>query len=252
MANGAPLPANRSVHVYTDAPMLRMELNGKIVVPPTATPTFGNAVFSVLYKPGNLTAVALDNQGNVLAAHTKVTVGQAVSIRLSLDAPSPATGTGSAVVADGEDVAMVRAELLDAQGRLAVDAMNTIEFKVVSGDGILWATHSGNPASMEPPHGGNRTAYHGLARAIIRSSSDHASSPAHRRLMRQIDLDHGRRTTIADPDSVLRGPLDPIVVTATAKGMADATLSIPLTTDRSQLPLAVAARAEANDITSSF
>ena len=36
------------------------------------------------------------------------------TIHLSLDAPSTLTGTGSYVVADGEDVALVRATLLDS------------------------------------------------------------------------------------------------------------------------------------------
>lgn len=154
---------------------------------------------------------------------------------------------------------MVRAELLDANGRLAVDAMNTVVFKVTAGDGILWATHSGNPVGLEPPHSGTRAAYHGLARAIIRSSSDHATPAAHRRRMRQVDTDHGRRTTIADPDRGATGPrgvgggaLPPIIVTASVQGLPDASLSIPLTADLQQLPLAVASRAEANNITSDF
>lgn len=38
----------------------------------------------------------------------RLTGGAAASIVLSLDAPSPKTGTGTALVADGEDVVMMR------------------------------------------------------------------------------------------------------------------------------------------------
>jgi hypothetical protein len=38
------------------------------------------------------------------------------AVVLSLDAPSKLTGTGEALVADGEDVAMVRATLVDSNG----------------------------------------------------------------------------------------------------------------------------------------
>jgi len=106
-ADGTPVGPNRTVHVYTDAPMVRLEVNGKEVVPPTANLKYMNPNFTVAYEPGNLTAVALSLRGEVLGTHSKLTAGRAVSIRLSLDAPSVLTGTGSSLVADGEDTAMV-------------------------------------------------------------------------------------------------------------------------------------------------
>eukprot|EP01052_Picozoa_sp_SAG31_P041859 SAG31_NODE_6466_length_2006_cov_2.304143_2_plen_80_part_00 len=45
------------------------------------------------------------------------------SLKLSLDAPSKLTGTGSAVVADGEDTAMIRASLLDEAGEVVAEAV---------------------------------------------------------------------------------------------------------------------------------
>jgi len=84
-------------------PLLRIELNGEKVVPPTAPPQYGNAAFSIRYAPGNLTAVGLSKTGQVLSTATKFTTGQAVSIRLSLDAPSVLTGTGRTLVANGEE-----------------------------------------------------------------------------------------------------------------------------------------------------
>ena len=114
----APPPGSsvRSIHVYTNAPVVRLWRNGQVVRNATI-PFFGFANFSgVEFEPGNLTAEALDVSGNRLGTHTVQTGGSAATIRLSLDAPSPHTGTGSAMVADGQDVALVRAELLDVNG----------------------------------------------------------------------------------------------------------------------------------------
>ena len=164
MANGTAIGPNRTVHVYTDAPLVKLELNGQEVVPATATPQYGNPSFSIKYEPGNLTAVAMDKNGQAAATTAKYTAGNAVSIRLSLDAPSRLTGTGSKLVADGEDTAMVRAELVDANGHLADQASNAVTFAVKSGEGRLWATHNGDPSNLEPNNGPTRKAYHGLAR----------------------------------------------------------------------------------------
>lgn len=97
-----------------------------------------------------------------------------------------------------------------------------------------------------PVHGGTRAAYHGLARAYIRSSADHATAPEHRRRLRQIDLDGGVRTAIADPENDDNAaPLAGIVVHAMLKSdpSIEDTLTIPLTADLAQLPHAVAEHA---------
>ena len=255
--DGTPMKRTRNIHVYTNAPYVSMELNGKEVVSKSPTPAYMNAVFQIEYEDGNLTAVARSAEGKPLASFTRLTPqGAVTTIKLSIDAPSPLTGTGTALVADGEDTAMIRATLLDKSGELAVEAMDEVVFAVKSGEGRLWATHSGNPAAnmtQNPAHGGTRAAYHGLVRAYIRSSSDHATAPAHRRRLRQIDVDGGIRTTIADPAVVAAASeqeLEGIVVTVTLKacegkpGCPMDSLTIPLTTDLAQLPLAVAARAE--------
>ena len=66
-------------------------------------------------------------------------------------------------------------------------------------------------------------------RGIVQVSHDAASGARHRRRMRQIDLDGGIHTTIAaggeDP------PPSAITVTASAPGLAPASVDIPLSTD---------------------
>ena len=111
---------NRTIHVYTNAPLVRLWVNGRQASTSTVS-FFGAATFdAVKFEPGNLTAEALDQSGSTrLATHTAETGGAAVQIRLSLDAPSPLFGTGDALVSDGQDVALVRAELVE---RFAIPA----------------------------------------------------------------------------------------------------------------------------------
>ena len=56
-----------------------------------------NGNFPVPYEPGNLTAIGHDKDGSVLASFTRLTpaAGGVASLKLSIDAPSPLTGTGS-------------------------------------------------------------------------------------------------------------------------------------------------------------
>merc|ERR1712070_899646 len=156
---------------------------------------------------GSVTAEALDSSGKSLDTHYTVqTPGAAKTIRLALDAPSPITGTGSALVSDGEDVAMVRAELLDEHGNLAsqdASAFSNVTFSVLSGAGRILATHSGSPADQQ--QGNTLQAYHGLARVFIRSSEDHATSPSHRSLVQRIDVDSGKGSSVRVASSIHNG-----------------------------------------------
>jgi hypothetical protein len=60
------------------------------------------------FSHGNLTAVGLTESGDIAARHEIMTAGAPVAVVLSLDVPSAATGTGSSLVLDGHDCALVR------------------------------------------------------------------------------------------------------------------------------------------------
>ena len=63
---------------------------------------------------GNITAIARDSSGAALATHTVFTSGPAAGIVLSLDAPSVSTGTGAALLLNGQDAGLVRATIVPA------------------------------------------------------------------------------------------------------------------------------------------
>jgi hypothetical protein len=67
--------------------------------------------------------------GDILGTDSKLKAGAAASISLSVDVPSPSTGTGDALIADGTDVALIRATILDAAGE-KITSVCRIEFPV--------------------------------------------------------------------------------------------------------------------------
>lgn len=143
----------RSIHVYTNAASVKLLVNGQIAEGGDSinVPFFNMASFeNVKFEEGNLTAVALDASGKELDSYTVMSTGKVVSVIVAVDAPSKITGTGSYVVADGEDVAMIRASLVDVNGLLVPTASNNVTFTVKSGPGRVWATHSGSPANLSP------------------------------------------------------------------------------------------------------
>lgn len=245
-----PAPAvyhtpNRTINVYTNAPAVRLELNGRPITDEQQVAYFGQATFTVRFEPGNLTAVAVDSRGTVLVSHSVFSpVGSAAKIVLSLDAPSVATGTGTHLVADGEDVAMVRATLLDEAGNFAFNASDNVTFRVLSGPGKIWCTHNGDPASDSPRDAPYHLAYHGLARAFIRSAIDASTPLWHRRRMLEIDVESGRDgSTLIDMRS--SASAEDIVIEASVvgnPGIAPAQLTIPVSVDLAHLPRAIASQ----------
>jgi beta-galactosidase len=252
--NPPPSGTTRSINVYTNLPSVKLQVNGKDVRggEAVAVPYFGQATFpAVTYSHGVLTAIGFDATGKVAMTIARSSPGTPSSIVLSLDAPSITTGTGSAVLLDGEDVALVRASLLDSKGDLATNAMSNITFSVVPSydatatatAGVIWATHNGDPANTSPSLAPYTPAYHGLARAFVRTTVDHASSPRQRRLMRLIDAEGGTTTRVADPDDPNDIAPKFLTVKASSPGLDDATIQIPLSTDPSVDSPVAAARA---------
>ena len=134
------------VHVYSDCPAVELYVNGKSkgkqpLINPQLTPTTTSRSWatyaSTAFEAGNLTAIALDKTGAILATHTVLTSGTASKIVLSLDAPNPVTGTGAALLLDGQDAGLVRATIVDGDGQLVADATHNVTFEVLSGPGRM-------------------------------------------------------------------------------------------------------------------
>ena len=241
--------STRSINVYTNAPGVRLVLNGSPIGTHQAVEFFGQATFSgISYAPGNLTAECVSSSGATLASHSVQTqVGVASGLVLSLDSPSAATGTGTHVVADGEDVALVRATLVDAAGNFAYNASDNVTFTVLSGPGKIWTTHNGDPANDSPRDVAWAPGYHGLVRAIIRTSIDAATPAWHRRRLLEIDVDSGRQSStrvFGGEAAAAAAATGDIVLQAEVVGaphIAPVQLTIPVSVSLDHLPANVAA-----------
>lgn len=240
--------ANITIQVYSDAPAVELFENGNPVgkkelhsVAPLLAGGDTWAAWSVPYSPGNLTAVAYDSSGAPSAHHTRLTSGEGVRIELTIDVPSPLTGTGSALVLDGSDTALLRATIVDANGVVAHQASDNVTFTIISGPGRVVGAHNGDQASREPNHSPWHSAYHGLTRGTIMVTEDRATPTWHRR--RMLEIDELGSVMISDEELGASAPTPPIVVQASAPGLKSMQVSIPTSVDvASDGVLAVAAK----------
>merc|ERR1712072_919464 len=104
-----------------------------------------------------------------------------------MDAPSAQTGTGTALFLDGHDAALLRASVVDSEGRVMHLATDNVSFRVVSGPGFVQGTGNGDPHCHEPNNAPWHSAYHGLVRAVIRVTSTAGRSDYERSLVALID-----------------------------------------------------------------
>lgn len=249
----------RLVNVYSSAASIELFLNetslGRqhILNPGFGSPSYGTWS-SVPWGTGTLRAVALDVSNNTVAVHVRAPVGPVVAVRLSLDAPNEATGTGTRLLLNGEDAALVRAEFVDVAGQVVNDANNSVVFSIVSGPARVVGTHNGDPTNHINNHSPSNQAYHGLARAVLMVTLHACGSPSERRrlvlLNPETSVVTGSETTLTNrkhaallhPDANLAAVPTAVVVQASSPGLPPSVLTIPLSVDPADAVLAVAAR----------
>ena len=228
---------DRVVHVYTNCPSVR--LAGQV----QAVERLGWATFKLAAGPSWKAEALAEDGSTVLATHVVTLSGAAAAVKLSLDVPSPRTGTGDALYLDGVDTALVRAEVLDTDGTVVRDCAAQITFSVESGPAALLATANGDPADHVVIHSPTRKAYHGLARAFIRSKVDASGTAAERALRKTVNADaglgHGGATIV---EGAAEDAASDVVVMACADGLPCAQLTIPTSAESRHSPLEVAAR----------
>ncbi len=236
---------NRTIQAYTNAQMAELIVNGK---------SFGKAEVDwqgwaewngVPFSTGKITANALDSQNEAKASHTVETAGPPAKVQTRIDVPSETTGTGSKLVLDGQDAGMISAVIVDANGAVVPSSSANVTFRIVSGPGRIIGVGNGDPSCHEPNQVPWRSAYHGLARAIVQVTQDHSSSSLRRKRLMQIDCDGGIRTHVLLPEDTTAD--DAIVVEASVDGLGTSTVSIPVTSDEyTHGVLAVAKRSVKN------
>jgi hypothetical protein len=231
----------RTIHIYSNAPKVELFLNGNSQGVQSVSRMASNpdsyAEFEVPWNPGELKAVARSQNGTTLAETTTRTNSHPRALILSLDCPSLATGTGKALYLDGQDVALVRATIVDSLGQPMHMSTHNVTFKILSGPGRIVGTANGDSKSYQPHTSSWQSAYHGLVRAVIQVTSMAAIPPHVLNLLQEIDRP-SLSSTVQYPS--LHDNAD-IVLEASTPGLPSETLRISTSVDPADSILSVAA-----------
>src|SRR5450631_500509 len=148
-----------SVWVHSNLDSVELFLNGKSQGSQKVQP-LTHLEWSVKYEPGVLEARGTKD-GKVVLTEKRETTGGPESIKLTADRTE--------INADGEDVSVLRVEVLDKEGRAIPTADNMISFKV-SGEGALIGVGHGDPNCQESDKEPKRSLFNGLAQVIVQST----------------------------------------------------------------------------------
>lgn len=152
---GKPL----QVRVFTKAPKVKLELNGKKIGEKLITENDKYvAVFDVPYQPGELTAIAL-NGNKEIARKILSTNGEAVAIKLTADRAT--------IQANRNDLSFIKIEVVDQNGQVIVQEPVKIKISV-TGNGELIGSGNANPRDMASVNNLELNTFMGKAQAIIR------------------------------------------------------------------------------------
>jgi beta-galactosidase len=147
------------VWVYSNLDEVELSVNGRSLGW-QKVPQFGHVEWKVRYQPGVIEARGRRG-GRIVLTERRETTGPARSIRLSADRRT--------IDADGQDVAMVTVEVLDARGRHIPTAQHKIAFSV-SGPGRIIGVGNGDPNSHESDKEPSRSLFNGFAQVIVQST----------------------------------------------------------------------------------
>jgi beta-galactosidase len=147
------------VWVHSNLDSVELFVNGKSQGA-KPVPHLGHVEWKVPYEAGSIEARGTKG-GKVALTEKRETTGPVTALRLTADRTE--------IDADGEDLAMVKVEALDKDGRAVPTAQHQIAFKV-SGAGALIGVGNGDPNCQESDKEPKRSLYNGLAQVILQST----------------------------------------------------------------------------------
>ena len=161
-------PTNRRPHpetieVYSNCAEVEAYLSGRSLGRKTLPADASPRQWGVTFEPGEVRATCINN-GGVAGQDVLRTAGPPARIELSSDS--------NAVGSSWNDLAFVRARIVDAQGNLVPSTNNLITFSV-SRAGVLVVTDNDNETDHAPFVSAQRRAFAGQAVAVIRGASGH-------------------------------------------------------------------------------
>jgi beta-galactosidase len=147
------------VWVHSNLDEVELFLNGKSQGRQKVA-RLGHVEWKVRYEPGYIEARATRG-GRAMLTERRETTGDAVSVKLSVDRQE--------INADGEDVAAITVEALDAKGRPVPTASAVMGF-TIAGEGRLIGVGNGDPNCQESDKAPRRSLFNGLAQVLVQST----------------------------------------------------------------------------------
>ncbi|MDP4238119.1 MAG: beta-galactosidase GalB [Bacteroidota bacterium] len=154
------------VFCYTNYPKVELFVNGKSMGVKSKSTTNNYEKYrlmwnNITYQPGEIKAVAYENNGNIAATQIIKTVGKPAKIKLTADRTT--------ITADGKDLSFVTVEITDNDGNLCPNAQRLLFFKT-QGEGSLKALCNGDPTDLTSFSSNYMKAFNGKMVAIISST----------------------------------------------------------------------------------
>ncbi len=146
------------VWVYSNLDEVELFVNGQSAGS-QKVPHLGHVEWKVKYVPGAIEARG-SKDGKVVLTEKRETTGPAVAIKLTADRTE--------IDANGEDLAILKVEALDKDGRPVPTANNHIAFHI-TGDGKLIGVGNGDPNCQESDKDPKRSLFNGLAQVIVQA-----------------------------------------------------------------------------------
>ncbi|HEV2207633.1 MAG TPA: glycoside hydrolase family 2 TIM barrel-domain containing protein [Verrucomicrobiae bacterium] len=149
-----------SVWCFANTDTVELFLNG-VSQGVQTVPAFGHVSWSVPYAPGTLSVKGY-NSGALAAYYQVTTTGAPATIRLTTDR--------TALSADGEDLTVVYASVLDSQGFVVPVASNLVTF-AAAGAAYVAGVGNGDPSDHEPDRATQRHAFNGWCMALVSATN---------------------------------------------------------------------------------
>lgn len=150
------------IEITSSYPAVALYQDGKLIGKyPTDRQNEYKAVVTLTYSPGELRAVALDNDRTEVCEQMLVTSGKPYAIRLTPDKSEFSNSP--------QELIYILAEIVDKKGNPVPNAEIPITFSI-DGDAEILATGSGNPKDPQGYFHKKRTTHEGKALAVIKSS----------------------------------------------------------------------------------
>jgi beta-galactosidase len=146
------------VHVYTRSPIVKLELNCKIIAEQTVPKESITATFKVPYWAGKLVARCYEGDKEI-ASETLTTAGKPTAIRLKADRNS--------INANKNDLAYINVEIIDDAGNVVPNIDDVLIKYQISGNGNLIGVGNSNPRDMSSFQKPEKKVFQGKGLVIV-------------------------------------------------------------------------------------